>query len=91
MALEASGLLPASGVEIVYHVDAAPSLDQERFDKKKCGPGIAVASVVAPGMDRLMGGDDDRLEIEAAIATLALSLCLWPLVWELTRAILQYL
>jgi hypothetical protein len=42
-------------------------------------------------MERLVDKDDNRLETEVVIATLALSFCLWPLVWELAQAILQYL
>jgi len=46
-------------------------------------------------MDGLMNGKilpQDRLENrEVLIAILLLSLCLWPMVWELASAILQYL
>ena len=47
--------------------------------------------IAAHRMVRLMDRDDNRLDIVALIATLLLSLCLWPMIWELTRAILQYL
>ena len=104
MALEASGLLPASGVGISSTSaplrpsrSAPPPLRasfrgaKEWFDKKKHSPRRGVARIAAHRMERLMDRDDNRLDIVALIATLLLSLCLWPMIWELTRAILQHL
>jgi hypothetical protein len=52
-------------------------------------------AVTAHWKDKLMDRNDasqDRLDFKMAlIVTLLSSVCLWPVVWELTSAVVQYL
>jgi len=65
---------------------------KEWFDKKTTRPTALVARIDPHLMDSLMDSDDNRLDMGVAvIVTLLLSFCLWPLVWELTSAVLRYL
>src|SRR6516162_559144 len=71
--------------------DAAPSLALRRCANSGVAAAIATHRMMDGLMDRNILPQDQPNKGAGLIAILFLSLCLWPMVWELASAILQYL